>query len=337
MSIELVLLWYLLFSLAGIPFLYLGARLASNYGSNKFIGAGHILHALSFLSILSISESGSTMIWLAALLLAATRGIYWPAYHAYFSKIKKPEKSGEQISLAMSLTLLAHGLAPAIGGIIADILGINFLYGLAAGLLVLASIPMLFGEEVTTKRKLDMKQLDYKKIKPDLLANSGASTTALVENFIWPILVFFVVGSYVAVGLLSSVALLATIATILYVGRHEKISGERHFIRQGITALELSHLLRLFAASPIAIFSVNGLFGISKALKTTPFLTKYYRHADEEPRLEYILAFEIAFQLGQLSIVTATLMLSLVVADSAALLVGIALLMPLSLLILKIR
>ena len=337
-SIQIVLLWYLVYVLVGFPLIYLGALATSRYGSKRMIAAGLALHALSIISIMLISPSRMWLVWLSAVLLAAYRGIYWPALHAYFSKIKKAANAGQQIGLTASVILLIQSLAPAIGGLIADTAGISIAYGMAVVLILLAIIPILSGSEVNVKRRFDLKLLHFKKIKDDLTANAAEASIVMVEALIWPLLIFFIVGSYGAIGLLSSVALFAAILTTLYVGKKEAARGEKHYLKQAVATLELSHVLRLIAVAPPGVFVVNAISGISTALRITPFITRYYTHADEEPRIEYIMAFEIAFQLGLLLVTVILLAASIFISHPGTLLLlGVAITMPLSLLILKIR
>lgn len=258
-------------------------------------------------------------------------------FHANFSKIKGHNNPGNRIGATMALTHLTHGLSPAIGGLIAHYYGISVLSGVGVGLLLVAAIPMLYGREITTRRPLNLRLLDLRMIKNDLVANGGNSLTELTVALIWPIWIYLIVGTYSAVGVLSSVALITTIIVTLYVAHTEREYGEKHYLRNGIAVLELSHLLRFIAMTPTGVFVVNSVFGISQALKSTPYITRYYRLADREPRVEYIFAFEVAFQtgliLGSLVLLAGTYFLS----STYVLLLGIAFIIPFCLLTLKIR
>ncbi|MEJ7660514.1 MAG: hypothetical protein WKG07_13325 [Hymenobacter sp.] len=144
--------------------------------------------------------------------------------------------------------------------------------------------PLLFGEEVTKRRPLDFRNVNYQKTIPDMISNAMYGATALAELVIWPLMISFIVTTYAGVGLLSSVVTVASITVTLYVGRREG-EGERHYLKEGTLVTGITNALRLGAASGGQVAGINLLSGMGQASTTHPFLSRYYERADEEAAL----------------------------------------------------
>lgn len=92
-----------------------------------------------------------------------------------------------------------------------------------------------------------------------------------------------------------------------------------------------THLFRLFATSTTHVAGINLISGLGQSLLSTSYLSRYYKHADRDPRLEYIVGMETSHAIGltvQLSVLLALLQ---VFPEKTALLVLIGLAVPMSL------
>lgn len=316
------------------------AKVVAKLGGNKSMVLGIFFHIVFFLALLTLPSAHWPLL-LLPVPWAFTRSLYWVAFHANFSKSRSHAKAGSQVGIVQAIAVFAHGATPAIGGVLASEIGIAWVYGVSIGLFAVAAVPLLFGAEVTKHRPLKMRLLNWRKIRPDLVATFAYGVSNAIEMTIWPLLVFFVVSSYAGVGLLSSVVTLAAILVSIYVGRHEAARGERHYLKEGVTLTGATHLLRLAGQTGGGIFGINLLSGIGHSLTSTPFLSRYYELADEEPRLEYITAWEAAHDLGWV-LIFGTIWLLLIalptsVPDSAIMLAGVVMAVPTTLAIRKLR
>lgn len=292
-----VMLYLAELSLFALLLQYVASRLIGSLRANHAMAIG-LACKVVFLFLLLTLGSESWPLWLIALFWALYRAFYWVAFHVNFSKTRNRRKEGRQVGAVSALKIIAGGLAPAIGGILATSYGIGAVYGLSIGLIVVATVPLLGGHEVSVKRPFKLGLLHFRKIRRDLFASVSNSVTTVGESFMWPILVSFLVPTYAGVGALSSVVVLSAIAVSLYVGRREEQRGRHHYIREGVAVTSISDVFRLLAENASHVFGINLFGGIGNSLYYTPFVTKYYDHADEEPRLEYITAMEMAHELG---------------------------------------
>ncbi|MDP9211857.1 MAG: MFS transporter [bacterium] len=328
-SVEQVVLFFLLaFAISG-PLYFLAAWLISKVNANRIMALAEVSTAL-FLASLFLLPILDWPIWWAAIFKGADRALYWPAFHASFSKSEAHRRRGSQVGLMNALVIGAHGVAPAAGGVIATVFGIGWVYGIAGGLLLSAGLILFRSPNVVKHRPLDLRLL-HRRILPDLAANFSQSTFYVVEGVVWPILIFLIIPTYAGVGVLSSVAVLSAAAVSLSVGRREDKRGERRYLKRGAIAMSGTNAFRMLASSTSHVAGVNLFSGLGQSLLTTSYLSRYYKHADEEPRLEYVLAMEVAHVIGLICQLSLLLLLLQVVPDKAALLALVFLGIPLSL------
>lgn len=326
-SLTNVLLYLAMLGLFSIPLQFVAGHIVSRIRGNHAMALSLLFQIVFFLLLLTLL-SHHWPLWLLAIFWAAYRSIYWMAFNANFSKARAHKRSGRQVSLVQVIRVLATGLAPALGGILASEFGINVVYGIAIGLQVVAGLPLLTGSEVSKQRPFRPSLLKYRKIIRDLLANASNAITSMGESIIWPILVSTLVPSYAGIGILSSVLAISAIGVSVYVGRREESRGAKRYLKEGVTLASVMDVLRLVAQNAAHVFGINFFGGIGNSLYYTPFITRYYEHADEEPRLEYIAAMETAHEVGWGLFFLVLTGLSLVFSIKVVLLLGIALALP---------
>lgn len=331
-SIQQILIYLALQNFAAFLVQYPATRVIDKIGANRSMALAEVFHTLFFIGLLLLPgfERSLAVLVPVGIAWSITRALYWPAFHANFSKARAHKKAGNQVGAINAVVTFAHGATPAIGGLIATGYGISWAYGLAILLYVIAVTPLLFGDEVTKRRPLNFRNVDYRKTVPDLFSNAMFGAVNLAELVIWPLLVSFIVTSYAGVGLLSSVVTVASIAVTLYVGRREGSKGERHYVKEGTWVTGATNVLRLGAASGGHVAGINLLSGVGHALTVTPFMSRYYERADEEPRLEYITLMEMAHELSWVAYFLLLLTLTAFFPPTTALAVGLAAAVPLS-------
>ncbi len=305
-------------------------------GPHRMMGFGIVLQVV-FFSLLVSLPTLHWPLWLPALSWALYRTAYWPAFHINFSRAEHQHNATKEIGSIQAMVTLMKGIAPAIGGLIAGMFGIHWIYGVAIGMSVIAALPLLKPEERPYRFPPSRRRFNFAKVRLDLLANAANAMTTGAESTVWPILVFLLLETYQGVGLLSSVVALASISTALYVGARTKRRGPRHFMSEGVTLSSFADVLRLAAQNSGHVFGINLFTGVGNSLYYTPFFSRYYQHAGEESRVEYVTGMEMASMLGTLVIFTAMWAASFHFAIRETLLIGIALAVPANFLIRRIR
>lgn len=294
-------------------------KLVGRIGPNKGMALG-MLAAIAFFSMLLTLPAIGWPLVLMALVRAVDRTAYWLSFHANFSKARAHEKAGRQISSINSVMMLASGITPAIGGIIATGVGIGWTYAAGIAFLLAASVPFWRAPDVVEPETATVRELNLRRIWKDPVANGFNGMTTGAEIIVWPLIIYFVVESYAAVGILSSIILIASVGVSLYVGRREEQRGERHYLKQGLGLESLTNVLRAVVQNAFHVFGVNLIGGVGRSLYLTPYMTRYYRNADGPHRISYIAAMETAHEAGFAAILSGLYLLSLALAPEQALL-----------------
>lgn len=304
------------------PTLYLMPKLGANF--NMAMGSFTIIGCMTFLAYLPVSR----LMVLGYIFFKALSSLYWFAFRLNFTAVTKGKEAGNKIGLINALFLASQGLAPAIGGIVAQIYGINWAYAVAVIIVIFAGLPLLGKADVVKWSKPKLSSLNLKKVFPDLIANAGSVVDDSVGALVWPLLVFIIIPTYAGVGILSAVMIISAIGISLWVGRREASKGEAHYLKQGSLVISTTNFLRLLTQSVFQVAGINLLAGVGQALYTTPLASRYYKNATHEPTLEYIFAMQVASALAWMIYPLILVGLTFLMPDKSVLIVGALLAIP---------
>jgi MFS family permease len=299
---------------------------ANRIGFNRAMGLSLLVQGLQILMLATIKQAHWPL-WSIALVWGVSISLYWTQFRACFARSLLHHRVGPAVGISSALLMLAYGIAPAIGGAIASWLGIGVLYGLTMVCFVAAALPLFTGPEFMEREPFIMRELRWRKIWRDLAANGGSEVDAMVATSVWPLFIFLLIPSYVGVGILSSVAVIASIIIALYVGQRQarKMTS---YLNNGAGVIGLTNTIRLAIQSVGQIAGVNFFNGIGQALVVTPFYSRYYLNAEHEPLLPYMYAMLIACAAADILLFGFLLILSLLVSTKTVLILGLILAIP---------
>jgi MFS family permease len=319
--------YYLLFSIFWGFLTYPAMRFANFIGFNRAMGLGMLIQALQILMLATITIYNWPL-WMIAFVWALFLTLYWAAFRACFARSLLHKTVGPSVGIAAALGMLAYGIAPAIGGAIATSFGIMVLYIIATLCFVAAAIPLFGAKEIIRHEPFNMKELNLRRIWRDLVANMGDNNDDSIGNILWPLFIFLIIPTYVGVGILSSISVIASILIALYAGRKQASKGTKRYLNHGTTTVSMMNVVRLFTQSAGQVAGVNFLNGLGHALMATPFNSRYYQNADREPLLPYVWAMITAGAVGNALVFGILLIVSMFASIQVVLLVGLALAIP---------
>jgi hypothetical protein len=306
----------------------LAMRYANLVGFNRTMGSGLLIQGLEILMLATLKQAHWPL-WSIAFEYGLSISLYWTQFRACFTRSLLHRRVGPAVGFSSALLMLAYGAAPAIGGAIASWLGIGVLYALTMLCFVAAALPLFFGPEFMEHEPFRLRELHLRKVWRDLAANAGTEVDVMVATTAWPLFIFLLVPTYVGVGILSSVAVIASITIALYVGQRQarKMTG---YLNNGAGVISLTNGVRLAIQSVSQIAGVNFLNGLGEALVVTPFFTRYYHNAEREPLLPYVYAMLMACAAADTLLFALLLLLSLVLSIKTVLVIGLILAVPCS-------
>lgn len=271
---------------------YFSGLLVAKVGSKKILATSFPLMALSLFFLLTLNVYRWPL-WFLAVTASIPLPLFWVPYHNNFSKATDKKKAGRQIGKIGILVASLGALGPLLGGVVAEVFGMQFTITISILTLIVA-IPFVFrGQEILEKRPMKMSNFSFKKNLRDMGAYAGYGVEAASTSVIWPLFVFLVVGNYKEVGFISTAALLLAIATMIFVGKITDKYERGKVLKFGSYFNFIADAGRVIATTVGGAYLTTTMSTISGVFMQIPFISKYYVRADEEPRMEYIVGMEI--------------------------------------------
>ncbi|MDO8335883.1 MAG: MFS transporter [Candidatus Saccharibacteria bacterium] len=325
-SLDQIFLVFIAEGLVWLVILYPVMRVIHKVGTNLFTALGVIM-LIGLMVSLALLPLYSWLI-VAAVFFKAMGALYWFALRLNFTAVTNGKEAGKNIGLTNALFLMCMGVAPAIGGIVAQLYGMNWAYFISITIILLACVPMLDANDVALWPKADLSKLNIRKILPDLIANAGSTIDDSVGALVWPLLIFIIIPSYAGVGILSAIVVISAIIISLWVGWREGKKGEAHYLKQGSLIMSATNFLRLLTQTVSQVAGINLLSGIGQALYTTPLASRYYKNAAREPTLEYIYAMQVVSAIAWFGYPLILFCLTFILPDKQVLIFGALLAIP---------
>jgi MFS family permease len=269
-------------------------------------GAKHVLAASFYLLLVQLGlfltlPSMHWPLWLLSAISAMGLSAHFLALHVEFSSVKTGRNIGHEVSLLNELGSLGSALGPLLGGFIATWFGIQFSFVAALVVLSFAALPLFRTGEIHGPKAYNLRQLRLKPIWRDLVSEMGAGVDSNLVNFLWPFAIFLVVGSYATVGAITTLALLLTLVVSVGVGRLLDRGGHwRQLLNFGSTTTAFMHGIRIIAQTPFTVLLASIFGDMTHWFNNVPYIAAYYKHADRPDRIEYIVAMEMATQVGRI-------------------------------------
>lgn len=256
---------------------YPSIRLGDRIGAAKWMGLSLIGNVILFVLLITLPDAR----WPLAL-PAAVAGIYtamyWPFFRSSFATLLAHHRTGRIVSIGNAIQTIAGGLAPAVGGIVATLFGVQAIQLVGIGLFILAAIPLLTGREFYRQQPFQVTRQTFRRHHRKFFANFAETYNDFSLYNIWPLLVFIIIPSYAGVGILSSIMIFSSILVSIYVGRREETKGVRHYLKEGSFINSVGHLLRLGVQNTGHVTGINVVGGVGYSLYSTPYNTAYYEN-----------------------------------------------------------
>jgi MFS family permease len=302
-----VIFFYLLLALLTaltVPFLgYFINRLSYK----KCLIFGSIARLLLWASFFSISyfswNYGVILVFLSLLFL---RFFYWTPFFTEVLTLRKERDHSKSLAFLSSIDLAASVVGPVFSGIILSYFNYSFLYGFGAFLLFFAIFPLRNIEKI--KNKFDW---NYRKVWKEVLCKKNRYlTTPSVFNgmesmvgFLWPIFIFKVLeGDYLRIGMVMTITSILVIFINFIMGKKmDKLKNEKSMIKYGAWAHSLGWVLKIFAFTPVFIFTMDLYHKISTAVYKGSYDALMGTYMIDRGHLvdEYTVIKEVAFRVGQ--------------------------------------
>lgn len=315
-SLNAVLIYYLISYTLFLFFVTPGVILASKITFRRSLIFSVFGGAVFYFCLFVFDRN--IMLFAAISLVAATfdRVLYWIPYHSGFAKFTDKESRGRVIGIFSAVFALFAASLPFIAGLVISTFNFEILFLITIVIYVssifpLANMPKIneyysFGLIQTWKILLHKRD---RKILFSYMADGAQDTVGII---IWPIFIWMVLdGDFAAVGLLSSLIVLATIVIQLVVGNYTDKVDKKTMIKYGSILYSIGWVIKAFVNTGFHIFVVSSYHNFSSILMKTPFSALVYEKAADAGHYmdEYSVLRSMSLNLGRIFMLAAILVL----------------------------
>lgn len=301
-SLQQIMLFWVMVYFFYVLWIPLGAKVSEKFGYEHTMFYGTFFWILLYLGLYLI-EAHSIFFYITPLFYAAQKSLYWPAYHANFSKYSDDSEEGREIGMLSILTSLTFIIGPVIGGFILHQWGFHILFIIVAIIFLLSNVPMLLTKERFVSEPVDYeysyKKLFEKKNRKKFFAYLGFGEEILVV-VVWPIFISLFIEDMLSIGGLVAITTFITMIATLIIGRLSDKINKRKLLRGGAIFYSISWFLRMVIQGQWGVFLVDGMSRISKNTVSVPLTAITYENAKSHKVMSQVLVFELSLAIGKL-------------------------------------
>lgn len=297
-----IVLFFFLLQFFYFFILPLGGKVAVRVGFEHSI-LYSIPFIILFLTCLYFIASYSFLFYVAPLLGAIGKALFWPAYHADLAYYGSQKQTGSEISMMKILALLSAAVGPFAGGLILNYSNFGVLI-ITFAVVMFASIIPLF----STKERFEpgdfsywygFKQLFLKGTIKRIFGLMGFGEQ-WVAAFIWPLFIYTIIKTYFYTGLLVAGTTLITVIFVLIVGKIVDRYNEKALIRGSAILHFFIWIGRIFAITPMFVFFTDLASRMLRNSVDVPVFSLVYARARRtENYMKTIVVSNLGINLGK--------------------------------------
>jgi len=205
----------------------LGGKIVARFGPERSIATSTLFLVGYYLALLLVPQS-AVWFWIAPVLFALQKMLYWPAYHTDFLRSADPKEQGKEYSAMWSLVTIVMVLGPLVGGFVVAWFGFTTLFIGAMVIILLSSIPLFVVPTRPASTPLSYSKMLWLSFHPRYRRQTLgflALGEELILLTIWPL---FLALTYASLDVFGSIVAGSTLLTALltlvlgnYLDRHQ--------------------------------------------------------------------------------------------------------------------
>lgn len=211
-------------------------QFATKIGYQSTMVLSYLLRIVFFTALFYTTKQPQ-LVWLALVLEAVQSNLFWPGYYTMISKNAHRSKMGADMGVLRIALQLVAMISPALAGFVSTQLGLSilFLFGIVGTLIGL--IISLLSHQTQDRDKISWREF-FAWAKDPLFGRWALSVGGRYLHdagiYLWPLYVYFVLGSIEKVGYVYTTALvLAFLFSFLLAGVIDKIRTRKSFKMSG--------------------------------------------------------------------------------------------------------
>ena len=296
-SLSIVMITFLLHSLAQMTFSFPAAKFCSKYGAKKSMVLSTGLLIIFYILLLQL-HNVPVLVFVIPIVYGISAAYYYIPFNALLTTGLDKGRVGKEYGTFSGLIRAAAVAGPIIGGILISVAGFATPFMIALVFLVLSLIPLLMSNDFPIKSRCsfskEIKRFDYRY----LLGFIGWGITVRSSN-LWHIFIFFLLGSYVFVGGIGTLSwAVAILGTFIAGWAYDKI-GLRYLFPISTVVGSVLVALRTFVSTAAQIIGLEILFSPTFISQQVAHQSTFYKAARRSKEvLPYVLMREVMIHSG---------------------------------------
>ncbi|TRZ83486.1 MFS transporter [bacterium] len=268
-----------------ILFVPLGGRMMARFGI-KHNMIFSIPTLVGYYLCLFLLDKIFWLIFLAPIFAALTRAFFLPAFHADFANLSKEGKRGKQLGILQTITILSAVTGPLLGAFILDKFSFSVLFVVITIIFFLSAIPLMLTYEAKSRYhdsyKEAWKRALSKRWRKKALSLTFYGFDSGININIWPLFLFSLGIQFGKMGLITSVSLIFSLATTLFIAHLADNKKRIKLFRIGCFMASAGNIAKAFVRTALSAFSVQSFFLIGDTLDTLPLTAHIYDKTQKE-------------------------------------------------------
>ena len=278
-------------------------NIVSRIGIDWSAAAGAILRAFSLMFFI-LASYHMLFLWPAFIVWGILIIFTWvPHHYTIIKSIEKEYEPGQKSSLVLICQHIASAITPLVGGLIVWWFGFRNLYLASIVFVLLSALPMFFDRIEKKDMRFDIRRIMKDIINPDnrrintALVGEGLEGSATLV--LWPLFMFLYIGQVHRVGLVTTAALLISLAALYWLGKYSDQKGKK-WSQRLFGLLAVIWVIRPFFHSMAKFIVIDTAYYISLALVFLAYNSSLYVQAVRQHRMEFLVRREVLYHGGAL-------------------------------------
>ncbi len=293
-----VLTFYMVFCVFHSVLSFFAAKFSLNRGIKHSIALSMPFLIIFYILLYTLSTYNWPLA-LLALVASVQNTLFWISFHMDFTKFSEKKVRGKEFSILKLITSALNVIGPVVGAVIISFISFHYLFVFVSALLIVSLIPLFYSKEIKIKHEIKLKKLLKSTSLKNLVVFMGSGAEYGAAGVIWPLFVFVIVGTYISLGIITSIATFLSLITVYLVGRMCDSFSRRNILKFGSVAHAIIWFFKALVSTGPQVVLINSLSGITDSFKEIPYHTMVYDKASKKNMVEFIVLREIGIHVGK--------------------------------------
>jgi len=305
-SLQETLAFYIIFSVTLAVTSPFAAKFASKFGLKHSILLS-VPFQVAYFYLLYQLASVSIPLGLIATLEGFALAFFWMGMHLEFRKISHRGHRGEEVGKRQAVMILATLVGPLVGGTMIKFVGFGVVFIIASIALLISAVFLFASKERHVKYHFSVKSLWSESYFKNSLFFTYRGIWVMANAVLWPLFIFITLNDYLSLGVIGTIAGLASAILSLVMGKVSDTKINKRGIIRFVAPIEaITWFFRGFLTTFMGFLGISVLQSIVYGARAAPMGALVYDQAKGNP-VEFFITREIFISLGRVFVLSVIL------------------------------